>query len=114
MFARDKGQILSPRVGQNIIEVLVGSIVGDTERIHQSRPEYVGYLNRGILSAGNIVLIGNGTAVEVWDRVRIVIKAVSAEEPHFLADLMIDPAHRIILFGNLKGRSNEKCRAVSE
>ena len=73
MFARDKGQILSPRVGQNIIEVLVGSIVGDTERIHQSRPQYVGYLNRGILSAGNILLIGDGTAVKVWERVAIFI-----------------------------------------
>ncbi len=114
MFAGEKGQFLSPRVGQDIIEVLVGSIVGKTERIHQGWPEYVGDLNRGILPARNILLIGNGTAVKVWDPVRIVIKAVSAEDPHFFADLMIDPAHRIIFVGHLKGRRNEKCRTVSE
>ena|SRR5437879_4750003 len=112
MLARDKEQVRRPRVVQNIIEVLEGSIVGETERIQQCRPQCVVHLNGGILSVGNIVLVSNGTALKVWEYVRISIKAISREDPHIVSDLMIDPSHKIIFAGNLGGRSDVKGRAV--
>src|SRR5260370_33019044 len=61
---------------------------------------------------GHIMLISNGTALKVWEHVRISIKAVSREDPHVVGDLMIDPSHKIIFASNLGGCSNEKGRAV--
>src|SRR5579864_7479079 len=113
-LAWDKGQFLRRRVGDNIVEVLEGSIVAGTERIDQGGPQYGAHLNRGILSAGLIQLIGNGSAVHVWDHVRIFIEAVSDEDSRFLADLMVYPGHKIIFVGNLEGRCNPKSRTVSE
>src|SRR5260370_15390543 len=113
VLARDEEQVRRRRVAYHIIEVLVGSIEGETERIHQGRPQYAVHLNRGILSAGNIVLIGNGTAGEVWEHVGIFIKAVSEEDPRFFADLMVHPGHKIIFVGNLEGRKSHPPRAVS-
>ena len=112
MLPGNKGECLSARVGHHIIEVLVGAIVGESERVHESRSEYVRELNRGILPFGNILLVGTSTTVEVWDHVRIAIKAVPGEHPHLVGDLMIDPVHKVIFVGNLERRSNEKCRAV--
>jgi hypothetical protein len=112
VFARDKGKFRSPRVAYNVVEILEGSIVGETERIDQSRPQDVGHLNRGILSAGKILLIGNSTAVKVWDHLRIFIEAVSEEESRFLANLMVSPDHKIIFFLTMGGRGNEKFLAV--
>src|SRR5260370_30005183 len=114
VLARDKEQVSRRRVAYHIIEVLVGSIEGETERIHQGRPQYAVQLNRGILSAGNIVLIGHGTSGEVWEHVGIFIKAVSEEDPRFFADLMVYPGHKIIFVGSLEGRKNQPSRAVSE
>ena len=114
MLARNKRQALSARVGYNIIEVLVGAIVGESKRVHDGRPDDVGELNRGVLPLGNILLVRNGATVEVRDRVSIAIKAVPGEHPHLVADLMIDPVHKIIFIGNLERRSNEKSRAVTE
>src|SRR5437867_8024717 len=114
MLARNKRQALSARVGYNIIEVLVGAIVGESERVHDGRPDDVGELNRGVLPFGHILFVGNGTAVEVWNRVSIAIKAVPGEHPHLVADLMIDPVHKIIFIGKLERRSNVKSRDVTE
>ena len=63
---------------------------------------------------GHVVLIRNGTALKVWEHVRISIKAVSREDPHVFGDLMIHPGHKIIFAGNLGGRSRVNARAVSE
>jgi len=52
-----------------IVEQLVGSIVGKTERIHQSRPQYVADLKRGILPVGNVMA-----------RVQVVRAAAEAEK----------------------------------
>ena len=114
VLAGEKVQIRRPRVGHNIVEVLVGPIVCDTERIDQIGPQYIAQLNRGILSAGNVLLIRNGTAVDVGYHIRIVIKSVSDEESHFFADRMIDASHEIIFIGHLERRGKENSGAISE
>jgi hypothetical protein len=58
-------------------------------------------------TAGEIELIGNGTAVKAGEHVRIFVEALSDEDPRFFADLMIHAGHKIIFVASPDGAAKK-------